>query len=332
MVVLGIETSCDETSAAVFTDDGILSNIVASQEVHTRYGGVVPELASRAHIRLIVPIVNRALERADMTMSRIEGIAVTYGPGLVGSILVGLNFAKGIAYSRDIPWTGVNHIEGHIFANYVNESEIRTPFISLIISGGHTQLVHVKKLGEYEVLGKTRDDAAGEAYDKVAKMMDLGYPGGPLIDKMAEEGDEKFIAFPRPMLKEDNYDFSFSGVKTAVLYYLKKNKPELLRKHQKDIVASFQAALVEVLVDKTIRAARDLKINNIALAGGVASNSYLRKMFIRRCDAEEFTLFIPPPSLCTDNAAMIACTGHFYLKRGERSTFDMSPKPSLNLS
>ena len=331
MIVLGIETSCDETAAAVYGEDGLLSNIVASQTIHRQFGGVVPELASRAHIKLVVPIVRKALEQSKISISEIDGIAVTYGPGLVGSILVGLNFAKALAFSLKIPWVGINHIEGHIFANFVSNSNLKTPFVVLIISGGHTQLYYVKQLGEYIILGQTRDDAAGEAYDKVAKMMNLGYPGGPVIDKLAKSGNEKFINFPRAMLKEKDFDFSFSGLKTAVLYYLKKNGLEAKEKLTADVVASFQAALVEVLVEKTIIAAKKMGVENVVLAGGVACNSYLREQLKIRVEQERMNLFSPSPILCTDNAAMIACAGRFKLKNGETSDYNLSPKPSLKL-
>ena len=331
MIILGIETSCDETSAAIYTESGLLSNIIASQTIHQRFGGVVPELASRAHIQLIVPIVDEALKKANTPVSEIDGIAVTYGPGLIGSILIGLNFAKALAFSKKIPWIGVNHIEGHIYANFVTKTDLKPPFIVLIISGGHTQLVLVKAIGRYQTLGRTRDDAAGEAFDKVAKMMKLGYPGGPIIDQLAQKGNEKFIHFPRAMMKEDNFDFSFSGLKTAVLYFLNKLNYEEKQKHKNDIIASFQAALIEVLVEKTIKAAIEMNVDKIVLAGGVACNSYLRKKLAERVAQQSFKLYIPSPVLCTDNAAMIACAGYFKLKGGGSSGFNLSPKPSLRL-
>lgn len=332
MTILGIETSCDETAAAVYGDKGLISNVITSQAIHQPFGGVVPELASRMHVQLIVPIVKKALRDAKVSISDIDGIAVTCGPGLVGSILVGLNFAKALAYSQRLPWVGVNHIEGHIFANFIDRKNLESPFVVLIISGGHTQLVYVKQLGVYQILGKTRDDAAGEAYDKIAKMMNLGYPGGPIIDKQAKMGDESFVDFPRAMLGEDNFDFSFSGLKTAVLYYLQGLDRKAADEHINDIVASFQAALVDVLIEKTINAAKKMKIKSIALAGGVACNSYLRKKMEIRAESEEMKLFVPSPILCTDNAAMIACAGFFKLQRGERASYDLSPKPALMLN
>ena len=332
MTILGIETSCDETAAAVYGDSGLMSNVIASQAIHQPFGGVVPELASRMHIQLIVPIVKKAVGDAKASISDIDGIAVTYGPGLVGSILVGLNFAKALAYSQRLPWVGVNHIEGHIFANFVHRNNLEPPFVVLIISGGHTQLVYVKQLGVYQILGKTRDDAAGEAYDKVAKMMNLGYPGGPIIDKLAETGDENFVEFPRAMRSEDNFDFSFSGLKTAVLYYLQRLDRKAAAEHINDIVASFQAALVDVLIEKTIHAAKKMKTKSIALAGGVACNSYLRKKMELRAEREGLKLFVPSPILCTDNAAMIACAGFFKLQNGEKSSYNLSPKPTLMLN
>ena len=331
MNVLGIETSCDETAAAVFCERGLLSNVIASQTIHREYGGVVPELASRAHIRLIMPIVQQALNDAGFSLDDIDGIAVTHGPGLVGSLLVGLNFAKSLSYSRGIAYIGVNHIEGHIFANFVEQTDLKPPFIVLIISGGHTQLVHVQNFGDYQIIGRTRDDAAGEAYDKVAKMMDLGYPGGPIIDNLAKHGDEKYIQFPRAMMSDDNFDFSFSGLKTAVLYYLKRHPAEEIESHRDDIVASFQAALVDVLVGKTIRTAIKRGVQNIVLAGGVACNSALRREMKRSASENKMKLYFPAPVLCTDNAAMIACAGRYRLVRGEHSSYGLSPLPSLKL-
>lgn len=331
MNVLGIETSCDETAAAVYSDDGLLSNVVASQTIHQKYGGVVPELASRAHVKLITPIVQQALDDAGLVLDQIGGIAVTHGPGLVGSILIGLNFAKSLSYAKNIPYIGINHIEGHIFANFVDQTKVETPFIVLIVSGGHTQLVYVNSLGEYTTIGQTRDDAAGEAYDKVAKMMDLGYPGGPIIDNLSKKGDEKFIHFPRAMLNEANFDFSFSGLKTSVLYYLKKKTREEIENHRDDIVASFQAAIVDVLVEKTIGAAIQKNVRNIVLAGGVACNSSLRNKMKNNANKNKLNVYFPLPLLCTDNAAMIACAGHFRINRGEHSFYNLSPMPSLKL-
>lgn len=332
MNILGIETSCDETAAAVYCSAGLLSNVIASQTIHHEYGGVVPELASREHIRLILPIINKSLTDANLTLNQLDGIAVTYGPGLVGSILVGLNAAKAVAYSLNLPLVGINHIEGHIFSIYLNNQNIKFPFISLVVSGGHTQLVYVKGLNCYEIMGKTLDDAAGEAFDKVAKMLDLGYPGGPIIDKISIQGDKNFVHFPRSILKENEYNFSFSGLKTAVLYFLKQLSKTEIKKHEADIAASFQAALVEVLVEKTINAAKARKIRQIVLAGGVARNNSLRTLFKKRANVENLELYIPEPILCTDNAAMIAYVGYQKLQQRITSDFDLAPVPGLKLN
>jgi len=331
MIVLGIETSCDETAAAVYGDEGLRSNIIASQTVHTEYGGVVPELASREHIRLILPIVREAIERANIQFEQVQGIAVTFGPGLVGSILVGLNVAKAMAYARKLPWVGVNHIEGHIFSIFLNRPELTMPFISLVISGGHTQLVAVKGLGQYEILGRTLDDAAGEAFDKVAKMLELGYPGGPIIDKVSRNGDAKFAHFPRALMKDDDFNFSFSGLKTAVLYFLKRMSPEDRHSNQANIAASFQLALVETLVEKTLQAAKKMRIKQIVLAGGVARNSFLRTMISARAEQENVQVYIPEPIFCTDNAAMVALLGYQKLSHGITSNDQLAPLPNLKL-
>lgn len=331
MYILGIETSCDETAAAVFGPDGLMSNIIASQTVHTEFGGVVPELASREHIRLILPIIKKAVKESGLKLEQLGGISVTYGPGLVGSILVGLNAAKGIAYARKLPWIGVNHIEGHIFSIFLSENKIKFPFISLIISGGHTQLVAVHGLGEYDILGKTLDDAAGEAFDKVSKMLELGYPGGPVIDRVAKNGDPNFEKFPRALMKEDDLNFSFSGLKTAVLYFLKRLSESEREQNKANIAASFQAALVEVLVEKTIRAARKMNVHEIVLAGGVARNSFLRATIEERAKVENLKVYIPEPVFCTDNAAMVAWVGYQKLRKGNESDLRLAPAPNLKL-
>ncbi|MFZ5518261.1 MAG: tRNA (adenosine(37)-N6)-threonylcarbamoyltransferase complex transferase subunit TsaD [Candidatus Zhuqueibacterota bacterium] len=331
MIVLGIETSCDETAAAIYGDEGLQSNIIASQTVHAEYGGVVPELASREHIRLILPIVREAIEQAKIKFEQVEGIAVTFGPGLVGSILVGLNAAKAMAYTRKLPWVGVNHIEGHIFSIFLNHPELTMPFISLIISGGHTQLIAVKGLGHYEILGRTLDDAAGEAFDKVAKMLELGYPGGPIIDKVSRNGDSDFAKFPRALMKEDDFNFSFSGLKTAVLYFLKKMSPEDRHANRANIAASFQSALVETLVEKTLHAAKKMRIKQVVLAGGVARNSYLRATMSARAEQENLQVNIPDPIFCTDNAAMVAWVGYQKLRKGITSDYQLAPLPNLKL-
>lgn len=331
MNILGIETSCDETAAAIYGPSGLLSNIIASQAIHQPYGGVVPELASREHIRLILPIIKKALAEASLTVDQLDGIAVTYGPGLVGSILVGLNTAKAMAYAKNLPWIGINHIEGHIFSIYLNHPNLKPPFISLVVSGGHTQLVYVKQVGQYTILGRTFDDAAGEAFDKVAKMLDLGYPGGPIIDKLASRGNTAYVQFPRSIMKKNEYNFSFSGLKTAVLYHLKQLPGQEKQHHIADIAASFQAALVEVLVEKTIAAAHDRHIKEIVLAGGVARNSFLRHTFQARARIENLQIYIPEPILCTDNAAMIAWLGFHKLQRGIKSDYSLAPVPGLKL-
>ena len=331
MKILGIETSCDETAAAVWLEDRLAANIIASQAEHAKFGGVVPELASRAHVKLILPVVKAALKEAGIEKEDLDSIAVTYGPGLAGSLLVGLNFAKAMAYASDLSFIGINHIEGHIFSTSVLEVGPEPPFISLIISGGHTQLVLVKNWGDYTILGKTRDDAAGEAFDKVAKMLDLPYPGGPAVDKLAREGNSDYYDFPRASFKDNPLDFSYSGLKTAVLYHLQSMQTADREKHKADVAASFQLAAIDVLVAKSIRALEKFEINQLALAGGVACNSLLRQRLTLESENHNFKLFYPPPNLCTDNAAMIARAGKFYLENEKKSMFDLSPKPSLSL-
>ena len=331
MTVLGIETSCDETSVAVYTDGGLLSNVVLYQVIHERYGGVVPEYASRAHMRTLVPTLRLALEKAGLELKKIEGIGVTYGPGLVGSLLVGLNLAKGLRVSLGVPFVGVNHIEGHIFANFVEGPGPALPSVCLVVSGGHTQLVLVREPGSYRLLGKTRDDAAGEAFDKVARILGLGYPGGPAIEKAAQEGDADAIRFPKAFL-EEGYEFSFSGIKTAVLYYFRELPEQDRRKRVADVAASFQKAVVEVLVEKTVRAARETGARSVSLAGGVARNRLLRAELQRRAAEEGVEVYVPEPEFCTDNAGMIARAAHFYLERGVQSDLTLAPAPSLNLS
>jgi N6-L-threonylcarbamoyladenine synthase len=333
MLVLGIETSCDETAAGVVADGSrILSNVVYSQMVHNRYGGVVPELASREHIRTVIPVVQQALEQAATTLTEIEGIAVTYGPGLVGSLLIGLSLAKSLSYSLEIPLIGINHIEGHIFANFLEHPDLSPPYVCVVISGGHSNLVYVADKGSYRLLGRTRDDAAGEAFDKVAKVLDLGYPGGPAIDETSKRGRPDFFKFPRAYLEEDSFDFSFSGLKTAVAIYASRLPPEKLEKHRADIAASFQEAVVDVLVAKGIRACLQTKTRAIALAGGVARNERLRSKIQKEAEKHRLRVFFPSPVLCTDNAAMIAAAGEFHLSRGRRSGLDLNAVPYAPLA
>ncbi len=330
MIVLGLDTSCDDTGAAIIKNNKILSNKVSSQLIHNQFGGIVPELASRAHIKLSIPVIQQALTEANISIDEVNGVAVTKGPGLVGSLLIGLCIAKGLSLALDIPFIGVNHLEGHIFSNLLADPDLSPPFVVLIVSGGHTQLVMVKKWGKYEILGKTRDDAAGEAFDKVAKMLDLGYPGGPVIEKVANQGDLNYTRFPRAFLKEGSFDFSFSGLKTAVMNHIYNIGEKERKKHSADIAICFQEAVVDVLVKKTIKAAQKQKVDHICLAGGVAVNKRLRNRFQQEAKAAEMEVLYPSPQLCTDNGAMIAAAGLFYLKQGNHSPDSLSPDPSLN--
>ncbi|HEV8722150.1 MAG TPA: tRNA (adenosine(37)-N6)-threonylcarbamoyltransferase complex transferase subunit TsaD [Candidatus Binatia bacterium] len=332
MVVLGVETSCDDTAAAVLKDGRtILANVVSSQDqIHGPYGGVVPELASRQHIRNILPIVDDALQKAGMTLKEIDGIAVTYGPGLVGSLLVGLSLVKGMSFHSGIPYVGVNHLEAHLLAIHL-EREVPFPYIALLASGGHTLLYCVNDIGDYLHLGGTRDDAAGEAYDKVAKMMGLGYPGGRVIDNLAKNGDRTAIRFPRARFRKDSYEFSFSGIKTAVWHYLKSRGKGQWEGEIADIAASFQEAVVDMLVNPTIKAAIAARVSRIVLSGGVAANSRLREKITQQGDAEGIDVFFPAPKFCTDNGAMIALAGYHWLKRGRRDDFRLNADADLTL-
>lgn len=334
MLTLGIETSCDETSAAVLRDRTVLSNIVSSQiDLHKKYGGVVPELASREHLKNLMPIIREALSSASVTLDEIDLVAVTYTPGLIGALLVGVSAAKAIAYARDIPFIGVHHGEGHILAAHIEYPDIGYPYIALLVSGGHTALYHVKALGEYRMLGQTRDDAAGEAYDKVAKLLGLEYPGGPVLDRLARDGNPDAIKFPRGHL--DGYDFSFSGLKTAVrnhvALFTSKDKGIDQGLNSTDVAASFQAAVVDTLVMKTIQAAMETGVNAIVVAGGVAANSLLRSRMKDEADRRGISLYLPGMGLCIDNAAMIALAGYLHFKRGETSRLDLNPRPTLPL-
>lgn len=332
MLVLGIETSCDETAAAVVEDGTHLrSNIVASQSEHIKFGGVVPEIAARAHIRLMLPVIEEALQTAEITLDDVDGIAVTKGPGLVGSLLVGISVAKTLSLARQKPLLGIHHLEGHIFANFLAEPTLKTPFICLLVSGGHSELILVRAPGDYELLGCTRDDAAGEAFDKVAKMLNLSYPGGPAIQKAATGGSPTFVDFPIARVKQGPYDFSFSGLKTAVQTYLQEHDETWIQQHMPDLTASFQEAVITALITKTVQAALDKGVSTIVLAGGVASNQRLRQRMSEIASREQIAVHYPPLSLCTDNAAMIAAAGDFYFKQGHTSDLTLNAYPTLKL-
>jgi N6-L-threonylcarbamoyladenine synthase len=358
MKILAIETSCDETSAAVIENGSkVLSNVIASQiEFHKKYGGIVPEVASRKHIEVIAAVVKQALEEAKTPFKKIDAVAGTYGPGLVGSLIVGLNYAKALAYALKVPFIPVNHIEGHIYANFIgaitnhqaprskqssksNNQSPKFPFICLVVSGGHTNLYYIKGHGKYQLLGRTRDDAAGEAFDKVARFLGIGYPGGPIIDKMAKDGDPDAIDFPRPMLArrspkdeggiDDGYDFSFSGLKTAVVNYARKHS--IKKSKLPDLVASFQEAAVDILVEKTIKAAKAKKVKWVALAGGVSANSRLRQRLRQRADVEGLKVSIPPMVFCTDNAAMVGSAAYHLRRNSKKSSLDTEAVSTLRI-
>lgn len=331
MLVLCIESSCDETAAAVIRDGRtMLSNVVASQvDVHARYGGVVPELASRKHVEAISVVINSALEKADVSLGQIEGIGVTRGPGLIGALLVGLSTAKAMAWSLDIPLAAVHHMEGHILAPLLEEAP-DFPFLALAVSGGHTHLYRVDGIGRYRTLGQTLDDAAGEAYDKVAKLLGLAYPGGILIDRLAAQGNPEAISFPRPMLHKPNFDFSFSGIKTAVMQYV-KTQESIDQQHLSDISASFQAAMAEVLTFKTLKAAAAEGLNRVVVAGGVACNSGLRKRFAELAPGQGVRVYFPSPALCGDNAAMLGVPADFYLEKGRHADNQVNALSSWTL-
>ena len=331
--ILAIESSCDETAAAVVKNGRtVLSNVISSQiALHTLYGGVVPEIASRKHIEKINQVIEEALKEANMELSQMNAIGVTYGPGLVGALLVGVAEAKAISYATGIPLVGVHHIEGHVSANYIEHADLEPPFLCLIVSGGHTHLVVVKEYGVYEIIGRTHDDAAGEAYDKVARAIGLGYPGGPKIDKLSKEGNPKAISFPRANVEGCPYDFSFSGLKSAVLNYLNQAQMKSEEINRADVAASFQSAVIDVLVDKTLQAAKEYHIDKIALAGGVASNSALREGMELACKKAGKKLFYPSPILCTDNAAMIGAAAYYEYKKGVRHGLDLNAVPGLKI-
>ena len=323
MKVLAIETSCDETAAAVVRDGReVLSSIVSSQvDIHSKYGGVVPEIASRKHVESIVPVILEALDKARLHLDDMDGIAVTRGPGLIGSLLVGLSVAKSIAFAKKKPLVGINHLEGHVAAIFLSERAPAFPFVALVVSGGHTLVYLARDFQDFVLLGQTRDDAAGEAFDKAAKLLNIGYPGGVVIDRLAKSGNPEAITFPRPM--RDSLDFSFSGVKTALLTYTRKRGP-ITEEEIPDIVASYQEAIVDVLVEKTLRAATLNEIPRVAVVGGVAANSRLRHRFMEEGDKRVIDVFIPPPVLCTDNAAMIAVVGDHLLAKGKRDGHDLN--------
>lgn len=333
VLILGIESSCDETAAAVVRNGReVLSNVISSQiELHKLYGGVVPEIASRKHIEKINQVVEEALVEAGVTLEQLAAVAVTYGPGLVGALLVGVSAAKAISFAAGKPLVGVHHIEGHVSANYIEHGDLMPPFLCLIVSGGHTHLVKVSDYGKYEIIGKTRDDAAGEAFDKVARAIGLRYPGGPEIDKLARSGNKNAIRFPRANIDGAPFDFSFSGVKSAVLNYLNEARMKNREVNTADVAASFQEAVVEALVQRTVKAAHETGMNRVALAGGVAANSALRESMEVACKENGLTLYYPSMIFCTDNAAMIASAGYYEYRNGTRHGLDLNAVPDLKI-
>ena len=332
-LVLGLETSCDETSAAVIADGRrILSNVISSQiPIHQKYGGVVPELASRRHLENVVPVVDQALAEAGMTLKDLDGIGVTHGPGLVGALLVGVAAAKALAFAAGIPLLGVHHLEGHIFAALLTHPELEPPFVSLVVSGGHTSLVHVRDYSTFELLGQTRDDAAGEAFDKVARLLGLPYPGGPHVEQLAAAGDPAAIHFPRSFTGGDSFEFSFSGLKSAVINYLHTASQRKEPVNASDVAASFQAAVVDVLVQKALQAVRQCRGSKLVLAGGVAANGSLRRALQERCSAADIEFYYPDSILCTDNAAMIGCRAYYQLLSGDIADLSLNAIPGLPL-
>lgn len=333
VLILAIESSCDETAASVVKNGReVLSNVISSQiELHKLYGGVVPEIASRKHIEKINQVIEEALSEANVTLDDLDAIGVTYGPGLVGALLVGVAEAKAIAYAKGLPLVGVHHIEGHISANYIENQELEPPFICLVVSGGHTHLVRVKDYGEYEILGRTRDDAAGEAFDKVARAIELGYPGGPKIEKLSKEGNAEAIVFPKARIADAQYDFSFSGVKSAVLNYINGCKMKGEEYNRADIAASFQKAVTDVLVDNAMKAVKEHGLNKFAIAGGVASNGTLREAMRQACEKQGVEFYHPSPIYCTDNAAMIGVAAYYEYLSGTRHGWDLNAVPNLKL-
>ncbi len=333
ILILAIESSCDETAAAVVKNGReVLSNVISSQiALHTLYGGVVPEIASRKHIEKINQVIQEALDTAGVTLDDITAVGVTYGPGLVGALLVGVAEAKAISYAKKLPLVGVHHIEGHISANYIENKDLEPPFLCLVVSGGHTHLVLVEDYGKYKILGRTRDDAAGEAFDKVARAIGLGYPGGPKIEKISKEGNPEAIVFPRAKISDNPYDFSFSGVKSAVLNYINSCKMKNIPYVQADIAASFQKAVTDVLIEHAMHAARETGMKKFAIAGGVASNGTLREGMRAACECRGIQFYHPSPVLCTDNAAMIGCAAYYEYLAGTRHGWDLNAIPNLKL-
>ena len=326
MIILGIETSCDETAASICIDGKIISSTLSSQEIHNKFGGVIPELASREHEKILNLIVHKALTESKVSLKDLDGIAVTRGPGLSGALIAGTSFAKGLAIGLNIPILGVNHLEAHIFANFLADPGLEFPFVCLLVSGGHTQIWEIKNFMSYKMLGETRDDAAGEAFDKGARILGLGYPGGPEIEKLAKNGNHKAIDFPRALMKKNNFEFSFSGLKTALLYYFDKNK----RKNIEDIAASYQFAIIDVLVEKLKNAADLTNCKNCVVAGGVAANQFLREYSKKQIG--DRNIIYPDPSFCTDNAAMIAYLGEKYISIGKTSKLDFSILPNMKIA
>ncbi len=326
MIVLGIESSCDETAVSICKDGKILSNIVSSQQVHSNYGGVVPEVASREHDRLLNQLVIKSIKEANISLNDIQGIGVTKGPGLAGTLLTGVSFAKGFSQSLNIPIIGINHLEAHIYANFLAYPKLEYPLVCLLVSGGHTQIWYIKNIFDYELLGDTRDDAAGEAFDKGARILGLGYPGGPIIEKIAKKGNGDLISFPKAFMEKDNLEFSFSGLKTSLLYLVKKN--QLFE--MEDIVASYQKAILDVLVTKLARSVIIKKVNTCIIAGGVAANKSLRRLVEEKLN-DTINVYYPDINLCTDNAAMIAFLAEIYFKKGIRSNLDFEVIPNLKL-
>lgn len=331
--ILAIETSCDETAAAVVRNGlKVLSNVIASQiDWHRKYGGVVPEIASRKHLEFINPVISEAMDKAGLEFAELDAVAATYGPGLVCGLLVGLSAAKALAYALDKPFIGINHIVGHIYANFISNKEIETPVICLTVSGGHTDLLYFGELGGYSILGRTRDDAAGEAFDKTARVLGLGYPGGPAIEKVSKQGDPEAIDFPRPFINEDNYDFSFSGLKTAVINYLHNKKQKREEVNVADVAASFQQAVIDILVSKIMKAVADYPVKSVILSGGVAANKTLKLQLKEKLRKAGLPLYTPELKLCTDNAAMIGSVAYYQYLKGDFSPLTLNAVANLKL-